>query len=290
MVHASGATGRRQLTLLAATISCGIACAAESSLGMLPDGAISTSETSGVSAEICRDHLFDSATIQPRLPAGYRFRTAAQLASGDPAVAELIRLNPTLKSHAFGSLCFMSMSRFIVDDKPVLTSGTMPAAFWWVAAEGPTHAKMPGKAVWVQIGSWYSKNSGHSALIRQTDPMAQFTEMDVRRTARDSWHLRLVLPSETVEADIRADSPSTPRKASGPGYMSVPMSGDSAGYFSVYAYAGHRVRKATGNWRATGTGIFTSAFAIPNEAAAFETLFEEGWTARSGLYRFSPRQ
>ena len=70
--------------------------------------------------------------------------------------------------------------------------------------------------------------------------------------------------------------------------MSVPMSGDSAQYFSVFTYAGHRIRNAKGNWRATGAGTFTAAFAIPNEASAFETLFEEGWTARSGLYRFSP--
>jgi hypothetical protein len=288
MGHTSYASRRAQLTLLAATISCGVAHADESNLGKLPVGAISTSETSGVSAEICRDHLFDAASNHLKLPTGYRFRPAEEIASSDPAVAELIRLIPTTKSHAVGSLCLMSIATFIVDDKPVLTSGTMPAAFWWVAAEGPPHAEMRGKVRWVQIGSWYSKETGHIEQIRRTDPMAQFTMIKVERVSPDDWHLSLVLPSETVEADIRTTSPSTPRKASGPGYMSVPMSGDSTEYFSVYTYAGHRIRNAKGDWRATGTGIFTAAFAIPNEASAFETLFQEGWTARSGLYRFSP--
>lgn len=287
MGRASYANRRAQLALLAAAISCGVAHADELNLGTLPVGAISTSVQSDVTAEICRDHLFDAASNIPKLPNGYRVRPAEEIALSDPAVAELIRLNPTMKSHAVGTLCLMSLATFIVDDKPVLTSRTMPAAFWWVAAEGPPHADMRGKVRWVQIGSWYSKETGHIEQIRRTDPMAQFTTIKVERISPDRWHLSLVLPSETVEANIRTTSPSTPRKSNGPGYMSVPMSGDSAEYFSVFTYAGHRIRNAEGNWRATGVGIFTAAFAIPNEASAFETLFEEGWTARSGLYRFS---
>ncbi len=283
-------TSRRvQLTSFAATLLCGVANTGESNLGTLPAGAISTSETSGVSAEICRDHLFDAASIHLKLPTGYRIRPAEEIASSDAAVAELVRLNPTLKSYALGSLCLMSIETFIVDSTPVHTSGKMPAAFWWVAADGLLHSDMRGKVRWVQIGSWYSKDTGHHGQIRRTDPMAQFTKIEVERLSPDAWHLSLVLPSETVEADIRATSPSTARKASGPGYMSVPMSGESAEYFSVYTYAGHRIRNAKGDWRATGNGIFAAAFAIPNEAAAFETLFQEGWTARSGLYRFSPQ-
>lgn len=290
MAHSANAIRRVQLTLMGAAFSCGVASAGESNLGTLPAGAISTSETSGVSAEICRDHLFDAASIDAKLPAGYRFRRAEEIASSDPAVAALIRLNPAMNSYGFGSLCLMSIATFVVDGKSVVTSGSMPAAFWWVAAEGPLHVEMRGKVSWVQIGSWYSKDSGHVGEIRQTDPMAQFTKIEVEQVSPEAWHLSLILPSETVEADIQATSPGTPRKASGPAYMSVPMSGDSAEYFSVYTYAGHRIRAAKGDWRATGTGIFTAAFAIPNEASAFETLFEEGWTARSGLYRFSPQR
>jgi hypothetical protein len=286
----SYADRRVQLALFAAALSCGVVHGAEPTLETLPVGAISTSETSGVSAEICRDHLFDATSSQLKLPTGYRLRSAGEISLSDPAIAELIRLNPELKSYAFGSLCFMSMATFVVDERPVITSGTMPAAFWWAAAEGPPHADMRGKVRWVQIGSWYSKDSGHQVRIRRTDPMAQFTKIEVKPVSPDAWHLSLVLPSETVEADIRTTSPSTPRKASGPDYMSVPMSGDSAEYFSVYAYAGHRIREANGDWRTTGTGIFTAAFAIPKEASAFATLFQEGWTARSGLYRFSQHQ
>jgi len=149
---------------------------------------------------------------------------------------------------------------------------------------------MRGKIQYVQIGSWYSKDVGHARQIRRTDPMAQFTRIAVERVSPDAWHVSLVLPSETVEADIRTTSPSTARQSSGPRYMSVPMSGESAGYFSVYAYEGHRIRKAKGDWRATGNGIFSASFALPNEASFFESVFEEGWTARSGLYRFSPRK
>jgi hypothetical protein len=287
MSHKSYALRRAQLTFLAASLSSGSAHAGESNLGTLPVGAISTSETSGVSAEICRDHLFDAASTHLKLPIGYRFRFAEEIAASEPAVAELIRLNPTMKRHAVGSLCLMSIATFIVDDEPVLASGKMPAAFWWVAAEGPSIADMRGEVRWVQIGSWYSKETRHTEKIRQTDPMAQFTTIKVERVSPDDWHLKLILPSETVEAEIRTTPPSTPRQASGPGYMSVPMSGDSAEYFTVYTYSGHRIRNATGDWRATGTGSFAAAFAIPDEASAFETLFQEGWTARSGLYRFS---
>ena len=290
MAHMTGARRRGRPVLLAAIVSCGIAVAGESPLGTLPAGAISTSDTSGVSAEICRDHLFDATSMHLKLPTGYRIRPVQEIASSDAAVAELVRLNPALKSHAFGSLCLMSVATFIVDGTPVHTAGAMPAAFWWVAADGPPHADMRGNVQWVQIGSWYSTSTGHPTEIRRTDPMARFTRIEVDRVSPDAWHLRLVLPTETVEADVRATSPSTPRKASGPGYMSVPMSGESAEYFSVYAYAGHRVRKATGVWRTTGSGVFSAAFAIPKEASVFETLFQEGWTARSGLYRFSPRQ
>jgi hypothetical protein len=273
--------------LLAAAFPCGSIHAGEPNLGTLPQGALSVYDTSGVSAEICRDHLFDAASLHIKLPAGFRFRSAGEIAASDPALAELVRLNPAVKGYALGSLCFLSMRTFIVDDKPVLTSGELPAAFWWAAAEGPSHPDMRGKTQYVQIGSWYSKDIGHARQILRADPMAQFTRIVVEQVSPDAWHLSLVLPSETVEADIRTTSPSTARKSNGPGYMSVPMSGASADYFSVYTYAGHRIREAKGNWRATGKGIFSASFALPGEASFLETLFEEGWTSRSGLYRFS---
>src|SRR5690349_16342692 len=100
MTLSANAIRRLQLTLLALVLSCAIARAGEPNLGTLPVGAISTSVTSGVTAEICRDHLFDAASTHLKLPANYRIRPAGEIASSDPAVAELIRLNPTMRTHA----------------------------------------------------------------------------------------------------------------------------------------------------------------------------------------------
>ena len=277
--------------LLASLISLsgGFALAADPVLGELPAGAISTSETSGVSAEICRDHLFDPVSAGIKLPDGYRLRTAAEVAASDPSLASLLEANPATREFAVGSLCLMSFDTFIVDGQPVARSRDMAAAFWWVVADGPLQPNMRGKLRYVQIGSWYSNDIGHEKQIRRTDPMAQFTQVVVKRLSPDTWHLSLTLPTETLEADIRATSPSKPRNAGGPGFMTVPMSGRKANYFSVYTYAGHRIRDVEGNWRATGKGVFTDSFALPKEATAFGTIFEEAWTARSGLYRFSLR-
>jgi hypothetical protein len=61
------------------------AFAAEVTYGNLPPGALSTNEVSDVSAEICRDHLFDPKLVPARLPTGYRL-IAAQGAD-PPAMA-----------------------------------------------------------------------------------------------------------------------------------------------------------------------------------------------------------
>jgi hypothetical protein len=162
----------------------------------------------------------------------------------------------------------------------------MSAAFWWAAADGPLHADMRGKARWVQIGSWYARNIGREAQILRTDPMAQFTKVEVKKVSMDKWHVKLVLPTETLEADIQVTSPGTQRPSSGPKFMSVPMSGEGAEFFSVYTFAGHRHHEAQGQWSARGNGVFAGALSIPDEASALGTVFQEGWTSRSGLYRF----
>jgi hypothetical protein len=274
--------------LIAPMILASTSLAADSTLGELPTGALSTSEIRGVSAEICRDHLFDPALAPIKLPAGYRLRTAEEVAASDPSMATLLEVNPSAKGFAVGSLCLMSFDTFIIDNESFGKPREMDAAFWWAAADGPRHADMRGKQSYVQIGSWYSKNIGHAMQIRRTDPMAQFTDVDVKRLSPDTWHLTLRLPAETIEADIRATSPSRARNSGGPGYMTVPMSGESAQYFSVMTYAGHRIRDVEGDWRATGHGVFTEAFTIPKEATALGTIFEDGWVALAGLYRFAP--
>lgn len=264
----------------------GTAAASDPRLGTLPPGSASTSFTGGVQAEICRDHLFDPALRPVRLPNGYRLLRAEELAASNPGLAALLRKSPSLGQHASGSLCFMSIREFVVDGTPVLSSRPMAAAFWWAAAQGPRAPEMKGSATYVQVGSWYARGTPHAERIARTDPMARFVEIDVDETGRNKWRLRLALDEETVTAEIQAQAESTPGKGQGPGFMSVPMSGDSAEYFSVFTYAGHRHRKAEGTWRAAGSGPFTQAFSLPEEASAFGTVFQDSWVALSGLYRF----
>lgn len=263
--------------------------AADARFAALPEGMISTSEMEGVAAEICRDHLFDPGVAKIALPAGYRLVRAAEAAQANPALAALIRDDPRLGDYGQGSLCFLSAARFVVDDVSVHAGEPVPAAFWWASAKGPRHADMRGSVAWVQLGSWYSSGTPHRTAILKTDPMAKFVDLDVRQAAPDRWHLRLALPGEQVTAEVRSTGQPTRSKAAGPGYMSVPMSGESAGHFTVFTFFGHQQRSAQGTWRAAGTGVFHDAFAIPGESTVFGTIFQQGWSAKSGLYRFGDR-
>jgi len=260
-------------------------------MGDLPGGAISASDMSDVAAEICRDHLLDPRAATLKLPSGYRLVLAGEAAIANRSLAAVLRASPQYASYALGTLCFLSVGSFVVDGTPVHSVSPMPVAFWWASAAGPRHADMRGKVEWVQLGSWYPSDTQHRAAILKTDPMAQFVEIDLNRPEPNSWRLRLVLAGETVEAEVRTSGQRRNRSVgAGPGYMSVPMSGGSADYFSVYTYFGHILQSAQGVWRTTGAGVFSDALAIPNESSVFETVFQEGWTSRSGLYRFVPQQ
>lgn len=272
---------------VAILVCTGLAGAVEHGLGELPAGSVSTAETHDVAAEICRDHLFDPAKAGATLPAGYRLTTAAHAATSNPALEALLLKFPTLRDYAMGSLCFVSAGRFEVDGASVHTVPALPLAFWWAAAEGPRHAAMRGKTAWVQLRSWYTSAITDRAAVVRTDPMAEFRDIQVEQVGSNQWRLRLALPGETVTADVSSSGHAVPSRAAQPGYMSVPMSGRAADYFSVFTYFGHHHQAARGEWRATGTGIFSEAFSIEGEAAAFDTIFQAGWTARSGLYRFS---
>jgi hypothetical protein len=63
----------------------------------------------------------------------------------------------------------------------------------------------------------------------------------------------------------------------------------AAGCFSVYTFDGHRPRSALGTWRSTGSGVFSDAWAVTGASGALQTVFQEGWSARAGLYRLRPR-
>ena len=272
------------LALLAYT---GLASPAELGFGELPAGSVSISETQDVTAEICRDHLFNPATVAVILPVGYRLATATQAADKDRALEALLLENPKLREYAIGSLCFVSAGRLAVDDVSVQAAPPLLLAFWWAATEGPRHAAMRGKTAWVQLGSWYSSAIRNRPALLRTDPMAEFIDVQVEPVGSNQWRLRLALPGETVTAEVSTSGRLEPSRAAQPGYMSVPMSGRAADYFSVFTYFGHHHQGARGEWRATGTGVFSEAFSIAGEAGVFGTVFQAGWRARSGLYRFS---
>lgn len=281
-------SNRRPLALAVVALACtGAAWAADPGFGELPPGSISTSETHGVAAEICRDHLFDPAVAKARLPAGFRLISAAEAASSDRAIDALLQANPKLRRYALGTLCFMSVGQFVVDDWPVGGANPSPVAFWWASAQGPRDANMRGKTSWVQLGSWYSLGSPSRPAVLRMDPMAEFVDIEIEQVEPNRWRIRLALPSETVAAEVTSSGSRVPSRAAQPGYMSVPMSGRAAGHFSVFTFFGHHHQAAQGRWQALGTGVFSDAFAIAGEADAFSTVFQDGWTSRAGLYRFS---
>lgn len=261
-----------------------VAGAAEVSFGPLPAGAISTNVVSEVSAEICRDHLFDPSLVRTRLPEGYRLILAAEYSREDPAVAELLQRHPQYKPHAVGSLCFMSVGSFVVDGVRINSTNPTPMAFWWARATGPRDPRMQGKTEWLQLASWYSKDITQRERVLATDPMAQFVDLGMTRTGTNDWRLRLILPQESIEAVVHGDGIRRRRKAAEPGFMSVPLAGAHAGSFWVFTYFGHHHQSAQGKWRAQGTGVFHDALQIPGESKAFNTLFQDGWSALSGLY------
>lgn len=258
--------------------------AADERLGTLPAGARSSNLVQDVAAEICRDHVFDPAHVQVELPKGYRLLRLADYARSDPEAAKLFAQNRTIERHAVGSLCFMSVGTFVIDGERVQLPSPLAMAFWWARAEGPRDARMQGKVEWVQLASWYPSSAPDQARIVKTDPMAQFVDLDVTATAANQWRVRLALPGETIHAEVQITGERKRRKSAEPGFMSVPFSGKSAGRFWVITYYGHHHQPATGQWRASGSGVFTDAFRIPGESAAFGTLFQNGWTALSGVY------
>jgi len=261
------------------------ALAADVSFGELPVGAISTNVVKDVHAEICRDHLFDPSLVEARLPKDYRLILAADYAKDDPGVADLVKSDAKYSAYAVGSLCFMSVGSFVVDGKRVHSRDPTPMAFWWVHAAGPRDPRMLGKVDWLQLASWYSRDAVHRERILATDPMAQFADLEVTEAEPGLWRMRLALPNESIEAQVRASGQRIKRNKPEPGFMSVPFTGKGAGSFWVITYFGHHHQSAEGQWHAKGSGVFTDALQIPGEATVFKTFFQDGWSALSGLYR-----
>jgi len=275
--------------MLLLTLGVSASAAWAATYGTLAPGAISTAEQSGVRAELCRDHLVDPAHARMKLPPNYALLSASRLAADDPALAAFLKGHPQYASYFVGSLCFMLSDKFDVDGARAITSGRpAPMAFWWAHAErtGDADPRMRGKAQWVQLASWYPNDGVDRALITKTDPMAQFVELTVTEAKPATWHAKLKLADETVEASIVLSGEPVKRKSAEPGFMTVAFSGEAADTFTVFTYFGHHHQQAQGTWTAKGDGVFTGAFNIGEEASAFETFAQSRWQARSGLYKW----
>lgn len=260
--------------------------------GTLPDGASSTAETTAIGAEICRDLLLDPVQTRQKLPAGYRLLTAREIAPEDPGISRLLGdLNPAvgnvrLADYFVGSLCFLSVGNATVDGVRVHGPGPTPQAFLWARTDGPRDPRMLGKVQWVQLASWYARDVLDRQRILASDPTAEFVEIQMDRSGPNRWSMQLTLPTERVAADVAGSGQRTPRQAPQPGFMSVVLSGASADRFQVFTYFGHHHQESHGAWRAAGTGLFSSALAIPGEQTALGTYLQDGWQARFGVYTF----
>lgn len=275
----------RTFLLVALMAGTPIAVAADN-FGELPHGALSSSKLSDIRAEICRDHLFDPKAIRPNLPAGFRLVSAATYSRNDAGIAALIARDARYADYGVGSLCFVSGGSFLVDEIRVNPDELTSMAFWWAQVEGPRDPRMRGTVNWVQLASFYAAEVSHRAQITATDPMAQFVEVRIAKVDTDLWQARLVLENEVVEAEVRVSGQPRSRNGPQPGFMSVPFSGGSAEYFTVFSFFGHQHRPATGKWQAKGRGVFTESLQIPGEANVLGTHFQSDWQALSGLYRF----
>lgn len=270
--------------LLAVLAAASPTLAADVTFGALPSGASSTNLVSEVSAEICRDHLFDAARVRAKLPAGYRLLPAREYAKEESAVADLLTRSPRYSEYAVGSLCLLSVGRFEVDGVRVHPPGQTPMAFWWVRGIGPRDPRMQGKVEWLQLASWYSRELTARQEVLATDPMAKFVDLSVTQAEPGHWRLRLVLPGETIEADVEGRGPRSRRESPQPGFMSVPFTGAASDRFWVITYFGHHHQPALGRWRARGRGVFSESLAIPGEGTTFATVFQDGWSALAAVY------
>ena len=132
---------------------------------------------------------------------------------------------------------------------------------------------------------WFAREGNDQARILKSEPMAHFVDLAVTQVQPTRWQLRLVLPTETVEADVRLEGKRTPMNRPTPAYVTLPYSDAYADYFTVFTFFGHHQQRATGQWRAHGTGVFSDVLEKLGESLALGTVFEDSWQARYGLYK-----
>jgi hypothetical protein len=147
---------------------------------------------------------------------------------------------------------------------------------------------MLGKRNFVQLRAWYPDSGVERALVRATDPMAEFTEVSMRPAGEGAWELTLVLADERIAARVRTVGERQPMNRPSPAFMTVPSAGRFADLFTVYTFHGHHLWSTEATWHAEGNGPFTSAFAETSATLGLDTILEDGWSARSALYRIEP--
>lgn len=279
------------LTLFLATCAATESPAAGGLFGELPPGALSHSVQERVHGEICVDLLLPLEVVQAELPPGQRAVSVPERAARDPELAEALRAHPELAGRALVSLCFLALDTFEIDGRTPYPPGSVSAAFLWAyvtPSDTPADARMLGKRNFVQLRAWYPAAGAERALVLATDPMAEFTEVTMRRAGPDTFDLTLVLAGERLEGRVRTVGERQPMNRPSPAFMTVPSAGRFADFFTVYTYYGHHLWSTEATWQTSGNGQLASAFAETSATLGLSTILEDGWSARSGLYRIEP--
>jgi hypothetical protein len=258
--------------------------------GELPDGALSRGDISGIHAEICQQHLFARTSIERRLPSGYRLQMLSERAETSKLEASVLQQHPELATYGLGNLCFVLMDTFAVNGQSVRVAEPVAMAVWWGLAvptgSGPRDDRLRGDVSQVQLASWYSRSGVDRALIAAIDPMADFVDVQVSAIGAGHWRVLLGLANGKVEGDIHGRGDRQFQEPSPePSYMTVLFSGPQFDYFTVYTYFGHYIESTTSDWRSSGTAEVALAAARTGPEFGLSTVIQDGWQARSGLYR-----
>jgi hypothetical protein len=244
-----------------------------------------------VHGEICVDLLMPIESVQAELPPGQRPLSVPERAARDPELAEALRAHPELAGRALVSLCFLALDTFEIDGRAAYPSGSVSAAFLWAyvtPSDSPADARMLGKRNFVQLRAWYPAAGAERALVLATDPMAEFTEVTMRRASTDSWELVLDLAGERIEGRVRTVGERQPMNRPSPSFLTVPSAGRFSDFFTVYTFYGHNLWETEATWQAGGNGPLAAALVETSATLGLATILEDGWSARSGLYRIEP--
>ncbi len=257
----------------------------------MPDESISRAAISGVSAEICVEHLFPPDLQIPEMPAGYQLSKVADRARGEKRFAAILASRPDYASFRVGTLCFVLSATFRVNDASVGTSEAVPMAFWWASVAASDEPPRPdsrvrGTITQVQLASWYPDEAVDRSLILAFDPMAQFVPIRIRSLGPGHWRVALELQDGRVEGEIhglgdrRKLRPSAESK-----FMTVASAGPHSEYFTVFTYFGHHAESASSRWLGSGTSPVVRYIGLSGPDLGLGTEVQDSWQAQAGLYR-----